>query len=94
VTKPDPARRGDGDSEEAAAFRPQVLYEEGIGAYERGDYVVTRRLLAQVVNSSARKEMRVRAGEILRVLEPDRFALALAVFFALGLAAIFALFVL
>ncbi len=63
-------------------------YEEGLAAYDRGDFLVARRLLGAVVESSARRESRARAGEILRALEPDWFAIALAAGFALVLGAI------
>jgi hypothetical protein len=65
------------------------LYEEGLAAYDRGDFLAARRLLGGVVGSNARKENRARAEEILRALDLDRFALVLAAGLLLALGAIF-----
>jgi hypothetical protein len=66
-----------------------ALYEEGGAAYDRGDFLAARRCLRAVVGSSARRENRARAEEILRALDIDRFAIALAAGSLLVLGAIF-----
>ena len=65
-------------------------YDAGIRAWERGDWLTARRALRAAIESHPRKEERLEAGRILRRLEPDRFALGLALLFLLILAALFA----
>jgi len=65
-------------------------YDAGIRAWERGDWLAARRALRAAIESHTKKEERLEAGRILRALEPDRFALRLALLFLLILATLFA----
>jgi hypothetical protein len=81
-TSPVPGRSG--------AHAGENVYEAGIGAWERGDWLGARRALRAAIESQPRKEERLEAGRILHALDPDRFALGLALLFLLVLATLFA----
>ena len=78
-----------GDADRMDRHRKGDFARAGIAAYERGDWRDARRLLREAVESDSRKQMRVRAGEILVSLEPDRFALKIAGVLALLLSGLF-----
>jgi hypothetical protein len=68
--------------------RGREAYATGIAAYDRGDWKEARRTLPEALASDPRKACREHAGEILRALGPDGFAIWLAAVLALTLAAI------
>ena len=51
---------------------------QGLAAYEQGDWNSARRLLRKTTEGQGRKQDRIRAGELVKALSLDGFALKLA----------------
>ncbi len=84
------SERTSGTSAHVGSRPVESDHDAGIRAWERGDWLAARHALRAAIESHPRKEERLEAGRILRALEPDRFALGLALLFLLILAVLFA----
>jgi hypothetical protein len=65
-------------------------HDAGLRAWKRGDWLAARHALRTAIESHPRKDDRLEAGRILRALEPDRFALGVALLFLLIIGCLFA----
>lgn len=63
--------------------------EQGLAAYDLGDWNAARRLLRRAAEGQGRKQDRIRAGELANALSFDRFALKLGAALLTMLVALF-----